>query len=151
MAELSSTSVKLVEVCRVAPKPQPDVVEFSLPLTFFDLLWLRFPQFHRLFFYEILASSASAATKPFFDSLLFQKLKASLSVILTFYRWQETSLGPKTPTNPFSVMSEATPFRSPQHSLMLISTVFQATISTLKPKNTILLYPNWQYLMKKLL
>ncbi|PQQ13385.1 phenolic glucoside malonyltransferase 1-like [Prunus yedoensis var. nudiflora] len=85
MAELSSTSVKLVEVCRVAPQPQPDVAEFSLPLTFFDLLWLRFPHFHRLFFYEILASSASADTKPFFDSLLFQKLKASLSVTLQHF------------------------------------------------------------------
>ncbi|XP_008230891.1 PREDICTED: phenolic glucoside malonyltransferase 1-like [Prunus mume] len=85
MAELSSTSVKLVEVCRVAPQPQPDVAEFSLPQTFFDLLWLRFPHFHRLFFYEILASSASADTKPFFDSLLFQKLKASLSVTLQHF------------------------------------------------------------------
>ena len=45
MAELSSTSVKLVEVCSVAPQPQPDVAEFSLPITFFDPLWLRFPHF----------------------------------------------------------------------------------------------------------
>ncbi|CAB4274797.1 unnamed protein product [Prunus armeniaca] len=48
MAELSSTSVKLVEVCRVAPQPQPDVAEFSLPQTFFDLLWLSLTLQHFL-------------------------------------------------------------------------------------------------------
>ncbi|CAL9014266.1 unnamed protein product [Prunus brigantina] len=78
------SSIKVVEVCWVAPKPSsldsasPD--DQSLPLTFFDLLWLRFPPIQRVFFYEI----SSFNTPLFFDSIL-PKLKASLSLTLQHF------------------------------------------------------------------
>ncbi|CAN6708367.1 unnamed protein product [Malus baccata var. baccata] len=80
-----SGSVKVVEVCRVAPKPssQPDSADpddLSLPLTFFDLRWLRFPPPQILFFYEI----SSFDTSYFFDSIL-PNLKTSLSATLPHF------------------------------------------------------------------
>ncbi|CAB4305227.1 unnamed protein product [Prunus armeniaca] len=78
------SSMKVVEVCWVAPKPSsPDSTspdDQSLPLTFFDLLWLRFPPIQRVFFYEI----SSFNTLLFFDSIL-PKLKASLSPTLQHF------------------------------------------------------------------
>ncbi|PQQ13386.1 phenolic glucoside malonyltransferase 2 [Prunus yedoensis var. nudiflora] len=78
------SSIKVVEVCWVAPKPSsPDSAspdDQSLPLTFFDLLWLRFPPIQRVFFYEI----SSFNTPLFFDSIL-PKLKASLSLTLQHF------------------------------------------------------------------
>lgn len=56
--------------------PSASATEISLPLTFFDLLWLRFPPVERLYFYEI-----SPQNKPVFDSVL-PKLKHSLSLTL---------------------------------------------------------------------
>ncbi|CAN6574633.1 unnamed protein product [Malus baccata var. baccata] len=77
MAERSS--IKVVEVCKVAPNPSsPD--EQSLPLTFFDILWLRFPPIQRVFFFEV----PSFNTSLFFDSVL-PKLKTSLSVTLQHF------------------------------------------------------------------
>ncbi|CAN6574696.1 unnamed protein product [Malus baccata var. baccata] len=128
-------AVKFVQVCRVAPQPgsretyevDPAVSEsisqvnhallaqeyLSLPLTFFDLVWLRYPPFHRLFFYDILPCSSPADTLLFFHSTIIPKLKTSLSIALQhFLPWPETLLGPKTPPNPPSIMSKATPFPS---------------------------------------
>ncbi|KAK9924922.1 hypothetical protein M0R45_033263 [Rubus argutus] len=84
----SNSSVKKVEVCRVAPKPgSPDQ---SLPLTLFDLLWLRFAPVERLYFYETSST----------DSLL-PKLKSSLSHTLQHFlplagnlTWPQDSLKP---------------------------------------------------------
>ncbi|TQD83920.1 hypothetical protein C1H46_030532 [Malus baccata] len=78
-------SVKVVEVCSVAPKPssRPDSAhpeDLSLPLTFFDLRWLRFPPSQSLFFYEMPSFDASH----FFDSIL-PKLKTSLSATLQHF------------------------------------------------------------------
>lgn len=77
-----SNSVKVVEVCKVAPPPGsigsakcPD----SLPLTFFDLAWLRFPPVHCLYYYEL-----SNPNTQFSHSLL-PKLKHSLSLTLQHY------------------------------------------------------------------
>ncbi|VVA32537.1 PREDICTED: phenolic glucoside malonyltransferase [Prunus dulcis] len=85
MAEPTS-SVKVVEVCRVAPPPPSSSGAFaspsSLPLTFFDIRWLRFAPVQRLFFYEMPTSSA---TPLFFDSILVPKLKASLSYTLQHF------------------------------------------------------------------
>ncbi|KAB2610422.1 hypothetical protein D8674_018454 [Pyrus ussuriensis x Pyrus communis] len=79
------SSVKVVEVCSVAPKPSsgPDsahLEDLSLPLTFFDLHWLRFPPSQSLFFYEMSSFNASH----FFDSIL-PKLKTSLSATLQHF------------------------------------------------------------------
>ncbi|XP_048327193.2 phenolic glucoside malonyltransferase 1-like [Ziziphus jujuba] len=71
--------VKILEVCRVCPPP--DLAGFAapkfLPLTFFDLHWLRLPRLQRIFFYEI----SSPSHEHFFDSVI-PKLKHSLSLTL---------------------------------------------------------------------
>ncbi|KAF3444114.1 hypothetical protein FNV43_RR13804 [Rhamnella rubrinervis] len=74
MAE--SQSVKILEVCRVAPATNSAAPK-SLPLTFFDLYWLRSQPIHRLFIYEI----PCIDTHLFLDSIL-PKLKHSLSLTL---------------------------------------------------------------------
>ncbi|KAJ1381707.1 Transferase [Sesbania bispinosa] len=66
----------VVQVCSVAPLQGTPT---SLPLTFFDLLWLRFPPVERLFFYEYQNSTSS-----FFDSVL-PNLKHSLSQTLQHF------------------------------------------------------------------
>ncbi|XP_062151034.1 phenolic glucoside malonyltransferase 1-like [Alnus glutinosa] len=76
-----NNSVKVVEVFRVSPPPSsPDSGSpRSLPLTLFDLIWLRFPPVQRVFFYEISPTNA-----PFLDSIL-PNLKHSLSLTLQHY------------------------------------------------------------------
>ncbi|ONI19009.1 hypothetical protein PRUPE_3G253000 [Prunus persica] len=77
MAELNS--VRVLEVCNVAPQPSSPAGSATpppeaLPLTLFDLPWLRFAPVQRLFFYEI--------SNSFDTAILVSKLKASLSVAL---------------------------------------------------------------------
>ncbi|XP_022143276.1 phenolic glucoside malonyltransferase 2-like [Momordica charantia] len=74
--------VDIIEVCRVTPSPcsspeQQSLTPHSLPLTFFDLLWLRFHPIQRLFFYQDTAISSLDAILP--------KLKTSLSLALRRY------------------------------------------------------------------
>ncbi|KAF8389928.1 hypothetical protein HHK36_024447 [Tetracentron sinense] len=71
-------SVKVLELCRVAPPPD-SVIQTSLPLTFFDLIWLRFPPTQRLFFYDYPHS------KTHFTHSLIPKLKCSLSLTLQHF------------------------------------------------------------------
>ncbi|XP_050379969.1 malonyl-CoA:anthocyanidin 5-O-glucoside-6''-O-malonyltransferase-like [Argentina anserina] len=78
------SSVKVVEVCRVAPLPSS--TDSSIPsdqslVTLFDLLWLRFLPVETVYIYEI-----PPTTNPhiFYDSIL-PKLKASLSLTLQHY------------------------------------------------------------------
>ncbi|KAK9913055.1 hypothetical protein M0R45_036881 [Rubus argutus] len=75
-------SVKMVEICRVAPKPgSPDSAtpdQVSLSLTYFDMVWLRFPPVQRLYFFELTSSSSTT------DSILAD-LKTSLSLTLQHY------------------------------------------------------------------
>ncbi|XP_054808556.1 phenolic glucoside malonyltransferase 1-like [Prosopis cineraria] len=66
-------SMEVLEAGRVAPPGEAAASETSLPLTFFDVLWMRFPPVERLFFYEFPHPPSS-----FFHSLL-PKLKLSLS------------------------------------------------------------------------
>ncbi|KAF8389929.1 hypothetical protein HHK36_024448 [Tetracentron sinense] len=73
-----SSSVKVLEQCRVAPPPD-SVIQTSLPLTFFDLIWLRFPPTQRLFFYD------SPHSKTHFTKSLIPKLKRSLSLTLQHF------------------------------------------------------------------
>ncbi|PRQ54755.1 putative isoflavone-7-O-beta-glucoside 6''-O-malonyltransferase [Rosa chinensis] len=76
-------SVKLVEICRVAPKPgAPDLL--SLPLTYFDSLWLRFPPVQRLYFYELTSSSSSNSSTSA-DTVVLAYLKTSLSLTLKHF------------------------------------------------------------------
>lgn len=78
MAQLNS--VKVVEVCMVTPHPgSPDSAtpedHYSLPLTFFDLIWLRFSHIQRIFFFETSSSFVS----------VLPKLKTSLSYTLQHF------------------------------------------------------------------
>ncbi|WVZ15281.1 hypothetical protein V8G54_012847 [Vigna mungo] len=78
----SPASLKVIQVCSVAPLQEPtlsNLVPTSLPLTFFDLLWLRFPPVQRLFFYHF-----PHPTSSFLHSLL-PSLKHSLSLTLQHF------------------------------------------------------------------
>ncbi|KAK4267538.1 hypothetical protein QN277_024307 [Acacia crassicarpa] len=72
--------MKVLEVGLVAPPPETTkstaASETSLPLTFFDIRWMRFPPVERLFFYKFPNPPSSS-----FHSLLPQ-LKHSLSLTL---------------------------------------------------------------------
>ncbi|KAI4352453.1 hypothetical protein L6164_006703 [Bauhinia variegata] len=73
--------MKVLQVCTVTPPPQTITstgAPTSLPLTFFDMFWLRFPPVECLFFYEF-----PHPTTSFFDSVL-PKLKHSLSLTLQY-------------------------------------------------------------------
>ncbi|KAG6583447.1 Phenolic glucoside malonyltransferase 2, partial [Cucurbita argyrosperma subsp. sororia] len=77
-----TTSVKIIEICKVAPPPEASraaAMPSSLPLTYFDLLWLRFYPVQRLFFYELPSNDIS-----FVDEIV-PKLKSSLSLTLRHY------------------------------------------------------------------
>ncbi|KAK7394516.1 hypothetical protein VNO78_15045 [Psophocarpus tetragonolobus] len=48
---MTSHNLKIHEQCRVAPPPSP--TQTSLPLTFFDLIWLRLHPLEPTFFYSL--------------------------------------------------------------------------------------------------
>lgn len=94
MADIHSF-VKVLEVCTVTPLPS-STVPTSLPLTFFDILWFRFPPVQRLFFYK-------TPVAPFTAVVL--NLKKSLSAVLQHYLplagkivWPENSPKPTVET-----------------------------------------------------
>ncbi|CAI0452695.1 unnamed protein product [Linum tenue] len=66
------SATRLVEICRVTPPPEYSSTEISLPLTFFDTIWLKFHPVERIFFYRL--SSSATAVVP--------RLKRSLSLAL---------------------------------------------------------------------
>ncbi|KAF7129760.1 hypothetical protein RHSIM_Rhsim10G0048000 [Rhododendron simsii] len=76
-----SDPVKALEVCKVAPMPHTlnSTAQTSLPLTFFDLFWLRFLSTQRLFFYKL-----SYPKTTLIDTIL-PKLKHSRSITLQHY------------------------------------------------------------------
>ncbi|XP_057738557.1 phenolic glucoside malonyltransferase 1-like [Arachis stenosperma] len=96
MAQSPPAFFKVHEVYKVAP-PQgtTTTTTTTLPLTFFDLLWLRLPSTERLYFYEF-----PNPTSSFFDSLL-PNLKHSLQLTLQHFfplagniTWPQHSLIP---------------------------------------------------------
>ncbi|KAL5080342.1 hypothetical protein RYX36_008763 [Vicia faba] len=78
MAQQQQSS-KTIEVSNVEPFHEPSQLPTSLQLTFFDLLWLRFPPVQRLFFYELTNSPS------FFYETLVPNLKKSLSLTLQLF------------------------------------------------------------------
>ncbi|PSR87732.1 Phenolic glucoside malonyltransferase [Actinidia chinensis var. chinensis] len=70
--------VIILDDCRVAPTPS-STAQMSLPLTFFDVFWLKLHPNQRLFFYE-----ASHQRSTFAETVL-PKLKHSLAVTLQRY------------------------------------------------------------------
>ncbi|EEF34762.1 malonyl-CoA:anthocyanidin 5-O-glucoside-6''-O-malonyltransferase [Ricinus communis] len=90
---------KIFEVARVTPSTHSpeSATELSLPLTFFDVYWLKFHPVERLFFYQ-----HTDLTLTFFNSVLVPKLKQSLSHALLHYlpfagsiTWPEDQHAPK--------------------------------------------------------
>ncbi|RID43484.1 hypothetical protein BRARA_I00344 [Brassica rapa] len=69
----SSPTVNILEVVRVSPPPSDSI---TLPLTFFDLGWLKLHPVDRLLFYRVPDLSRS---------VLISKLKSSLSATLHHY------------------------------------------------------------------
>ena len=74
----SDEMVNVLEECRVSPPPNA-VGEKSLPLTFFDLLWLHFHLVQSLFFYKFPQS------KTHFIETTIPSLKHSLSLALKHF------------------------------------------------------------------
>ncbi|CAK9135034.1 unnamed protein product [Ilex paraguariensis] len=74
----TNQKLTVLEHCSVAPPPGT-VVEKSLPLTFFDILWLSFSHIQRLIFYEFPCS------KTHFMETLIPNLKDSLSLALKHF------------------------------------------------------------------
>ncbi|XP_021910777.1 phenolic glucoside malonyltransferase 1-like [Carica papaya] len=76
--------MKKVEVSRVAPPSdsQNSVSQISLPLTFFDTFWLKFPPTQRLFFYQL---NLTFSQPSYFYSFILPRLKRSLSFALHRY------------------------------------------------------------------
>ncbi|TKY65083.1 Phenolic glucoside malonyltransferase 2 [Spatholobus suberectus] len=70
--------MKVVQVFNVAPTSESEELptQTSLPLTFFDILWLRLPPVQRIFFYEF------PHPTPLFFHTLLPKLKHSLALAL---------------------------------------------------------------------
>ncbi|KAL3814902.1 hypothetical protein ACJIZ3_016170 [Penstemon smallii] len=86
-----ATSTKRITVhdhCRVAPLASADLVaEQSLPLTYFDIIWLNFHPIQRLLFYQFPCSSAQFLEKivPNLKKSLSQTLKHHLPLAGSFY------------------------------------------------------------------
>ncbi|KAK8672696.1 hypothetical protein V6N13_111060 [Hibiscus sabdariffa] len=76
--------VKILETTRVAPSTEsPESShDFSLPLTFFDTYWFKFPPVQTLYFYQL---DDSTSTLCYFTSIIIPKLKQSLSLTLLHY------------------------------------------------------------------
>ncbi|KAK2359541.1 phenolic glucoside malonyltransferase [Trifolium repens] len=71
--------IKIHEQCKVSPHSS---TQLSLPLTFFDLIWLRFHPVERIFFYTLPNSQSHPSS--FFHNLV-PKLKTSLSLTLQHF------------------------------------------------------------------
>ncbi|XP_021910786.1 phenolic glucoside malonyltransferase 1-like [Carica papaya] len=72
-------TVKITEFARVSPS-SPSPSHFSLPLTFFDTLWFKFPPTERVFLYQL----PDLTTASFYSDIL-PRLKRSLSAALVHY------------------------------------------------------------------
>lgn len=77
----SDNSIKIHEHYLVPP-PTASATTLSLPLTFFDLVWLRFHPVERIFFYTLPAPQSHPSN--FYEKVL-PKLKASLSLTLQHF------------------------------------------------------------------
>ncbi|KAM0049786.1 putative anthocyanin 6''-O-malonyltransferase [Helianthus debilis subsp. tardiflorus] len=76
--DTSNQTLTSVEKCNISPPPNT-VGKRSLPLTFFDLVWLLFHPVHQLFFYDFPHS------KSHFIETVIPTLKHSLSITLQHF------------------------------------------------------------------
>ncbi|KAA3459411.1 phenolic glucoside malonyltransferase 1-like [Gossypium australe] len=74
--------MEILEVTQVTPTSNSpeSTTEFRLPLTFYDILWLKIPPVERLFFYQL-----DELTPACFNSVILSKLKRSLFLTLVHY------------------------------------------------------------------
>ncbi|KAK8612724.1 hypothetical protein V6N13_092835 [Hibiscus sabdariffa] len=74
--------MKILESTRVTPSPNSPIAsaQFSLPLTFSDVFWFKFPPVERLFFYRL-----NDLTLSRFNSEILPKLQQSLSLTLLHF------------------------------------------------------------------
>lgn len=74
-----TSPIKVLESCQLTPPSEsPDsAVEVSLPLTFFDIFWLKLDPVERIFSYEL-----TDLTPTMFNTEILPKLKHSLSLTL---------------------------------------------------------------------
>ncbi|KAK2640681.1 hypothetical protein Ddye_028476 [Dipteronia dyeriana] len=79
---MAEHTLKVDGVIRVSPNSDSNgsITESTLPLTLFDIFWLKFHPVERLFFYEL-----TDLTHHFFDSVILPNLKRSLSLTLLHY------------------------------------------------------------------
>ncbi|KAH9801187.1 Acyltransferase-like protein [Citrus sinensis] len=77
---MAAASVKIHEAIKVTPFSSDSTTSFTLPLTYFDFFWLKFPPVERLFFYQI-----CDLTWDSFSSVILPKLKHSLSLTVHHY------------------------------------------------------------------
>ncbi|WRX20983.1 hypothetical protein QQP08_013470 [Theobroma cacao] len=98
----SPHTVQVLETTRATPAFDSPIstIEFSLPLTFFDTLFLKFGSIERIFFYQLNGSNPE-----YFNSVILPKLKRSLSLTLLQYfplasnlRWPSNSPNPSLHT-----------------------------------------------------
>ncbi|CAN0839191.1 Malonyl-CoA:anthocyanidin 5-O-glucoside-6''-O-malonyltransferase [Linum grandiflorum] len=66
------STTRVIETCQITPSPIP-TSDFSLPLTFFDTLWLKSAPVERIFFYRLPSSDVD---------VIVPRLKRSLSLAL---------------------------------------------------------------------
>ncbi|KAK1388966.1 Malonyltransferase [Heracleum sosnowskyi] len=78
MAPSTHPVITTLEVCRISP-PDGTVNENSLPLTYFDILWLPFRPLSRVSFYDFPHSTA------YFTQNVVPALKTSLSLVLKHF------------------------------------------------------------------
>ncbi|KAJ1435336.1 Transferase [Sesbania bispinosa] len=81
MASSPKSSIKIHDHCVVTPSPS-DQTHLSLPLTFFDLFWLKFHPVERIFYYTL---PLPLSNPSFFFDKVVPKLKASLSHTLQHF------------------------------------------------------------------
>ncbi|KAL5739224.1 hypothetical protein ACOSQ2_028404 [Xanthoceras sorbifolium] len=81
---MAANVVQVRNVIRVSPRPNSNstgsTTESTLPLTYFDTFWLKFPPVERLFFYQL-----TDITHHLFDSVILPSLTRALSLSLLHY------------------------------------------------------------------
>ncbi|KAL5741410.1 hypothetical protein ACOSP7_028142 [Xanthoceras sorbifolium] len=110
---MAANVVQVRDVIPVSPHPNSNstgsTTESTLPLTYFDTFWLKFPPVERLFFYQL-----TDITHHLFDSVILPSLTRSLSLSLS----STTSLSPERSSGPCRLPSRpsSTPLTTPSPS-----------------------------------
>ena len=153
----SDKSIKIHEHCLVPP-PSAAATPFSVPLTFFDLHWLRFHPVERIFFYSLPLPHSDHSS--FFDKVV-PKLKTSLSHTLQHFLplagnivWPSDSPKPIIQFNPGDGVSLVLAqcddalfnhmffcFKEKQ----CVQPITCWTIHPVAPQNLTLWYPTWSH------